>query len=366
MSRVDDHPGGSATKILLLTDNLRIGGVQQVVVRLAGELLKRGFRVGIAASAEGDLWRSVPPGCSVHHLPPGRGVHAALKRLVALRKLIRNDGFEILHGHQRGITLTARVALVGLPAVLVEHVHNIFLPVSKKRVSFRGAYLIACGSAVETMLLNDYKRRAQNIYRILNGVPDLSKAYATERDPSINPTRIIAVGRTSEQKNPFKFIDVIESLTAQGCVVYAEWVGSGELLEDCRAEVIKRGISNVVFSGASINVADKLRNSDLLLMTSEWEGLPLAVLEAMSLGLGVILPDVGSCRDAVRNGHNGLLYSPNESPDRIAISIAEAINCGALPDWGQASRLRYLDSFTIERMTDEIEKVYKVAAEDLG
>ncbi|KAD3515258.1 glycosyltransferase [Arthrobacter yangruifuii] len=354
----------SANSVLLVTDNLKIGGVQKVVVRLAEALLKRGVRVGVAASPEGDLWQELPAGCNTYQIPGRNGIYSQIGRARALRNIVKSNKYGIVHSHQRGITLEAKLATTGLTTSIVEHVHNTFLPVTNARASFRGKYLIACGSAIKQMLQDDYKRDPQHIFTILNGVPDpLDGAIAAPVSAKSRnePIKIIAVGRVSEQKNPHKFIDIIESLNQRQISIQAEWVGDGELLDQCRADVARRDISNLVFSGSHSDVSAKLARSDVLLLTSRWEGLPLVVLEAMSLGIGTILPNVGSCKDAVDPWRNGILYPAEANADEITDLIVGSMDHSVLHSWGSVSRTRYLASFTFDRMVDEVENVYAIA-----
>lgn len=351
--------------VLLVTDNLKVGGVQAVVVRLAKSLVARGYRVGVAASSEGDLWDSLPEGCRLHPFPEGTG---KVKLTYWLRQLVLKQNYDIVHAHQRGIALLARIALIGQHPRLVEHVHNVFLPASQRFLSFRGHHLIACGSEVETMLVDVYGRPPSRISVVMNGVPDMLKDISKEQNELENGSsviNIVAVARASEQKNPLKFIEVIHALGQLGYPVEAEWVGEGELLDASRKRIQDLQLTNVCFSGSSRDVPAKLKKADVLLLTSKWEGLPLVVLEAMSLGVGCILPDVGSCRDAVGEG-NGYLYSPDDDARAIASKIGPMLNRTNLQHWSRASRARYQERFTLNRMVVEIQDVYRLVTKEHG
>ncbi|MER2133596.1 MAG: glycosyltransferase family 4 protein [Arthrobacter sp.] len=347
-------------RVLLLTDNLKVGGVQTVVVRLARELSSRGYRVGVAASNEGKLWDELPAACCRHYIPRRPGPWGSVATVIRLRKVLKTGQYDIVHSHQRGVSLLARIAGMGHKVRLVEHVHNVFLPVTRRFTSFRGDVLIACGSKVAEMLRHDYKRPADRIHTILNGVPDpFAEGYRALAAPkSKDRLKIVGIGRVSPQKNPDGFISVIHNLNNLGLSFDAEWIGDGELLNACRERTASLGMGNLVFSGSSSDVASKLADADILLMTSKWEGLPLVLLEAMSLGVGAVVPDIGSCGDAIRTGQNGLLYAPTTSPQDLARKLADLFGGDEWRSWGVKGRHRYENAFSLDRMIDELETLY--------
>lgn len=356
MAQMDRKPG-----VLLVTDNLKVGGVQTVVVRLARALIDRGHTVGVAASREGELWDAVPDSCVRYYIPGASSPSARVRAFKIIRRAIKSGRYEVVHSHQRRVSLLAKMATIGTRVGLVEHVHNVFLPVTQRLLSFRGDILVACGSRIATMLTEEYGRPAGKVLTILNGTPDPvveGLPDATLRTVDTDTVRIIGVGRLCAQKNPEAFIDVVWNLQQLGVKVEAEWVGGGELLDRCRNIVSERSIPNIHFTGPSNDVCSKLARADVLLMTSRWEGLPLVLLESMSLGLATVAPDVGSCRDAVVTGENGILYGAGTSPRDVSKQLAAAFKTSEWRDWGRASRRRYEESFSLDAMADSLSSLY--------
>lgn len=354
--------GSRPTRILLLTDNLKVGGVQTVVAQLANAYSSRGYDVGVAAEAGGDIWSRLPAAVSRHIAPNHKGTSGTIRRVLWLAALLRRERYDIVHAHQRGAALAARVAAAFTHVAVVEHVHNVFLPVTARVTSFRGHRLIACGPAIERMLVQDYKRPAHRIDVVPNGVPDTAGTSGLEL-PAARGTvpHLVAIGRLVEQKDPLRFVRTIHALNRDAVTVTATWVGGGELLQAATTLRDELGLSTLEFVGETADTQKYIFGADLLLMTSRWEGLPLVLLEAMALGRGAIVPDAGSCSYAVADGVNGRVYPVDAQPEEIAAVLRDSLDASVLAKWGRASRERYRRSFSSERMAEEIEAVYKKA-----
>lgn len=353
---------GGPVHVLHVTDHLRAGGLQRVLVRLAADSTRRGDVVGVLAG-DGELWAELPDDVRRYRMP---GRHAGpvdvLRRALVIRRILRDRQWQVVHAHQRGVALLARVAVVGKRTRVVEHVHNTFemRPGPRRMLSFRGHRVIACGSGVYSMLVDDVGRSPGRVALVRNAVPDLGAGHDLTL-PVCRPgavPRIVNVGRLAPQKDPLRFLSVMRHLAADGCEVHAEWAGGGELAEAVAADLRRAPLPTTRFTGPTDAATDTVLSSDLLVLTSRWEGLPLVALEALALGRGIVAPDVGSLRDVVVPGENGLLYPPGSTPEDIAARIAGALDPATLRRWGAASRRRFEQDGGMERFTDGVRAVY--------
>ena len=341
--------------VLLVTDALAVGGLERVVVETARELAHRGWRVGVLAGP-GPLWDELPEGVVRHALRFRDPVRAALR----IRALVRSQGYRLVHAHQRGVALAATLGVRGLRVPVVEHVHNVFAPTAAARLlSFRGDALIACGSAVAEMLVDGFGRRTGRVHIVRNGVRDPFPAGPLAR-PVDPPLRVVGVGRLTEQKDPERFVRVVAALDAllgRGAVT-AEWVGDGPLMPVVRSAVAVAGLVDVLdLPGELPDASARIAAADLLLLTSRWEGLPLVALEALASGRGLVLPDVGSCCDAL-TAETGLLFAPGISDAELAAGIADAARSGAVRSWQQHARGAWETGFTFDAVVDGVEQVF--------
>jgi glycosyltransferase involved in cell wall biosynthesis len=261
----------------------------------------------------------------------------------------------------------ARLGLAGTGVPVVEHVHSHFAAgVSRRLLSFRGHVLIGCSRSVGRMLVDDFGRRPSQVRVIPNAVDDVGTHVRSDpARPSSGRKRILAVGRLSDVKDPLRFVGVINALVARGCAVEGEWVGDGPLRSEVEREIDRTG-APVTLSGHSDDVPEKLHGADVMLMTSRFEGMPLVVLEAMSLSRVVVAPDVGGLSELVVDGVTGVVYHPGADTAEIASRIAGVL---AVPevraDMEREARARFVALSDMETMVESVRAVYGVARKEL-
>ena len=175
--------------------------------------------------------------------------------------------------------------------------------------------------------------------------------------------RIVSVGRIDENKHQSLMIDAFEALATAFPSWQLVFYGDGPARAGLETRVREDGMEDrIVFEGAVPDVADRIRSASMFLLTSDREGMPNALLEAMALGIPCISTDCpcGGPRDVIQSGENGLLVPVGdaqaleqamrvllEEPDRAARMGEEAARirerCGpeqALSLWEQYLRTR--------------------------
>lgn len=157
----------------------------------------------------------------------------------------------------------------------------------------------------------------KTIERVYNPV-DVKKFYTDRTNVSDGDTIFISVARLMKQKNHTLLINAFADALKVVNVIQLWLVGDGELRQELENQVKQLGIDDkVYFIGNVSNVRDYLADSDVFIMSSDYEGLPLSVLEAMASELPIISTNVGGLADIVTN--NGILVPPK---DRKALTDA--------------------------------------------
>lgn len=275
---------------------------------------------------------------------------------------------EVIHSHGKGAGVYSRVLgiLCRLPVIHTFHGIHIesYSPVAKKIYLYLEnvlSYLtskIICVSnseyelAVELCISNDSK-----LIVINNGV-EIQKNICLEAK---RPYKIVSMSRFTYQKYSDLVINIWEEIVKRGYEkeVQFHFLGTGTDLNHIRKMVKGIGAEdNIVFHGPADNPLDYLKDCYCYLSTSRWEGMPLAVLEAMSVGLPIVASDVtGNC-DVVIEGLNGYLY-PLDRPDVAAEKIIQLITD---PDrWMKLvlnSRRSIENDYSIELTAEKTSKLY--------
>ncbi len=168
---------------------------------------------------------------------------------------------------------------------------------------------------------------------------------------------VVAVGRLCEAKNYFLMLDVMKELELRGCPVECRIIGEGEQKEELLSYQEKKGIANVKFLGAKTNPYPYIRNADLYLSTSIYEGLSTTTIEALILGKPcVVTPCVGMTDILGENDEYGVVTSFDAG--EIADKIREFVNDEALRRHYEQKARERAEDFEPELAFRRIEELF--------
>lgn len=190
--------------------------------------------------------------------------------------------------------------------------------------------------------LEKYPKLSSKTYYVYNGIPDL------ERKKSYNykDLRLISVGTLNSRKSQDLIINSVARINNKDIKI--DLVGDGDQMAYLKSLAKEKGLQkNVKFWGQLNNVDEVLENSSLFILTSKDEGLPIAIIEAMRLGLPIISTDVGGISELIDD--NGVLV--DYDIDSITTALQYVIdNMEILPEWSINSRELFLSKFNIKSM----------------
>ncbi len=192
---------------------------------------------------------------------------------------------------------------------------------------------------------------------IPNGIdPTPSRARPGAGIPG-RPLALGHVGSMIEQKGWRLLAEAAERINRGGIRVRVVLAGRG-LEEERAAEWARRHAEWAEYRGFAPNPREGLMPGlDALCLMSRWEGLPMAIVEAMSVGLPVIATDVGGVSEAVQPGRTGWLVP--RTADALAAVIEDILRDPArLAALGEAGRRRFEDRFTLDRVAEGYATVY--------
>jgi len=173
---------------------------------------------------------------------------------------------------------------------------------------------------------------------------------------------VVQIGRLHVQKGPSFFVEAAALVLRRGRRARFLLVGEGPLRKELTAQIAALGVAGQVsLAGWQPDVAAILTAADVCVLASLWEGLPFAILEAMSAGCPVVATDVNGCREAIIDGVNGLLVPPRE-PSALADAVSLLIRDPALAaQLARAGRRTVEERFSPDAAAAAVETVYEHA-----
>lgn len=177
---------------------------------------------------------------------------------------------------------------------------------------------------------------------------------------------LTTVGRLEKQKGYTFLLEAAPAVIEQEPRAHFLWVGEGQEETGLRERTTELGLEDrILFLGRREDVPELLASSDLFVLPSIFEGLPLSVLEAMSAGLPVVGTQVCGTREVVVEGKTGRLVAPEES-GALAEAIIEVLRDPAKATrWGAAGRQLVHNKFNSTRMARETSDIYQELLERL-
>ena len=290
---------------------------------------------------------------------------------------IKKNSIKIIHCHGKGAGSIGRILKIFTNIKLVLTFHGIHI----KFYGFFNSYLYIIYERLMGVL-DDYKvfvskgemsyAIKNNIYigkkhiiienavknkriRVFKELEIKNNFYSNYQNKNNNPiVNIISICRLVDQKNIFEIFEIAKLLKNYSFNI----IGDGNLAKKAKLFLKQEGINNVILHGQKNNIYDYLYKADLFLSTSLYEGLPLSLLEAMSIGLPIVASDVVGNRDAVINNKTGFLYQLGKYSS-AADYIQTLINSDKLmKEFSENSFQRQREYFSIKTMKKKYLSLY--------
>jgi glycosyltransferase involved in cell wall biosynthesis len=378
---VSDAGAREPWRVTYVIGALGKGGAEYQLVELLRGLDRTRFAPTVVSLSRGDHWagsiREV--GVPLHELAQRHGFEVG--RLRGLRAILRTSRPHLLHTILWSGNVYGRLAAVGLgiPVILAAERNVIRRPpwqVGLERILDRWttAYLVNAAAVADEMCQRGGLPRAK-MHLVQNGI-DLTRlpAYDEERGLArgrlgFAPGRrlVVQVGRLAPQKDQATFLRAVARLAPQVPDVDFLIAGDGPLRPELERRAQELGIAERVrFLGLRHDVPSLLAGADVLALTSRWEGLPNAVIEAMATGAAVVATDVGGCAELVGDGEAGHLV-PVGDDEAVARTLRRLLDDeGERLRCVRAARRRVEAELTTQHMVGRTEALYGRLLESAG
>ena len=355
---------GQRLRVLEITGNAIVGGMERYVERLVATLPADRFEITCVCPFESPFTDALRKLGADVFITPVRD-DPAWSAIVSITALIQARRIDVMHAHLSNAHVLACLAsaLTGVPVLAT--IHGRTLPLTDLEIYrlYRSHFSVVCQNALLHALALGVA--AADVDLIGNGVDaerfaaDAGEAWLQRRLQLSPDTPLVGfVGRLSPEKGPARFLQMAAQLHGSHPALHFVMVGAGPLRATLGAQVARMGLQeHVHFTGALDEMPRVYASLQLLVMTSESEGRPLALLEAMAAGLPVVASDVGGIAEIIVNGYSGVLVPPHDT-DALAHAVQELLgDHERAASLGRAARQRVLEHFTQSSAVDAMARL---------
>lgn len=366
-----------ALKILQVIGGGEIAGSKHQFLELCQEQIRRGHEVKIVCFIEGELstdarimgipilvmpmanildWRVIPP----------------------LRRLIQQEGYQIVHTHGVRANFIGRIAARRTQAHIITTIYSFpkedyknilkrtfYPPIDRLTVKYADRLIVVSHGLKERLLSVNYAPEEK--LRVVHCSIDLGTAKPSKTREKMRkelgiPESAPACGmlaRLVHVKNPFLLLEVAEIVYREMPDALFFFVGDGPYLEDLRKDALKRGLQDVIrFTGYRKDPLDIVEALDVIVLTSLSEGLPVTLLEAMALRKPVVATRVGGVPEVVQDGVTGYLVPPGDALQFANALISLFQNPKLMREMGERGRKWVEENFSLSTMAEKTDNVY--------
>lgn len=308
-------------KILFTDATLMHGGAERVISILSNELVNMGHEVEILLFYDQPIWYEVDDKVKIHNDEEKIGKASIIKHIIYRHKYFKKSDADIIISFLAPINMVNIVAAMftGKKIIVADRNDPRKTPINPILRKIRNfLYIFADGVVLQSKNNKAYfSKKIQDKSTVIFNPVDVGK-YKGKALESIKKDEIVAVGRIIEQKNPFMLLDAFVEIVKKYPTYKLTYYGEGNLSEAIKQRANQLGVGEKVnLPGAVKNIFESIESSKIYVMTSYYEGMPNALIEAMCIGLPVISTKVSGAVDLIRNGKNGILVECSETKELV-------------------------------------------------
>lgn len=348
-------------KISFFIGHMGYGGAERVISLLANDYAQRGWDTQIVMLLSNDVAQTIDPRVKLVDMSMGGGSYMkrAPKWMGSIRGYLKKEKPDCVVSFIGRINALVLTAAMGLKMPIIVSERN------DPRHDGRGKGMLAyCDTIYRTARAVVFQTKAEEVCFsdavkakgvIIPNPVDVGDAQRKKPEH----LHILTAGRLAQQKNHKMLMDAVAMLRSSIADIQCTIYGEGELREELEVYRKEKGLEELVLlPGHSRSVHEKVAQASIFVLTSEYEGLPNALIEAMMMGVPCITTDYPGSDEVIADGVTGLIV-PRQNPRALAEALLRLLNEPELADslsrQAMAEAVRYQTANVINQWRTVIE-----------
>jgi len=358
--------------ILYIIASLGSGGAERQVVELARALDKSRFHPYLVIYHNIIHFREVfdAPGVTLRVIEKKFKYDPTFPFKLAL--YAKKNKIDIIHAYSESAGFWGRLAgkIAGIKSIT--HIQNTNYSPSwfriEKTMGWMDELIIANSYAGRDEYLQNIPGRKIEV--IQNGLNFDLIPGEKEISQDTDYKKIISVGRISRQKNYICLLRALKIVKSKIKDIRVDIWGrimNRDIFDEMMIYIKENNLEDTVeYRGNSPRVVNEIAGSDLLVLSSLWEGFPNVVMESLACGTPVIASDVADVKYLVKQGDNGFVF-PSDDHKSLANRIIEYFSLDPQKqiEMGKAGRELVKNNYTIKKMAEKTGRVYEEIMEEI-
>lgn len=293
-------------------------------------------------------------------------------RSTDLINYIRQYKIDLLHCHMPITGVLGRYvhSKIGIPVIYTEHnlqerYHFITRFFNKITFNYQ-TEVIAVSSDVKNSIDKNVKPII-NVSIVENGIN--AETFVRNREDGMRvrskyniPQNAVVVGNIAvfrSQKRLKEWVEVFASSSKSNANLFGLLVGQGPFMEQVQESIVAHGLQNkIILAGLQSDVKAYYSAIDIFMMTSLYEGLPIALLEAMSMECAVVCTNAGGTKSVIRNREDGFLVNVSDWEDLSTLIDKLASTPPLIQQYGIKARKKIIESHGLNKTVSSLEEIY--------
>ena len=347
--------------ILYLIGSLGVGGAEVLLINTIKLLYNQYNFTVVYLNGPEDLLSQLPK-VNVINLNY-KGKYDIISVVKKLRKIILDNKIDIIHGHLFWPTLIGRLACPRTVKFIFT-VHSILskdafasnilsLFAEKATYSSRQTAIFVSNAAKEDY--DNFVGLTGKSYVVNNFIGDNFYLLENRRSPDFSgeSLKLVSVGNLKEAKNYPFIIEAFKKLRTYNITL--DIYGEGLLRNELQRQIDENSIKNVRLCGNANNLHELLKEYDVLVMSSKYEGFALAPLEAMAIGLPCLLPDIKPLHEVA--GDSAVYFEQNNETDFIE-KLLDFYNKPNNLFYYSKAGIKHAEKYSKELFSNTLSKIY--------